>query len=71
MERFLYPIRWLLPVATDWWSWWSVTGNPFADTIVVMENGRITAQGPHQRLLEESPAYRKLYELQFRTETPA
>ena len=42
-----------------------------ADTIVVMENGRITAQGPHQRLLEESPAYRKLYELQFRTETPA
>lgn len=42
-----------------------------ADTIVVMENGRITAQGPHQRLLEESPAYRKLYELQFRTGTPA
>lgn len=37
-----------------------------ADTIVVMENGRVTAQGPHQQLLRESQSYLKLYELQFR-----
>lgn len=37
-----------------------------ADTIVVMENGRVTAQGPHQQLLRESQSYHKLYELQFK-----
>jgi subfamily B ATP-binding cassette protein MsbA len=39
-----------------------------ADTIVVMENGRVTAQGTHRQLLLESPVYRKLYELQFKAE---
>lgn len=37
-----------------------------ADTIVVMENGCVTAQGPHQQLLRESQSYHKLYELQFK-----
>ena len=37
-----------------------------ADTILVFENGRIEAMGPHRELLGSSPTYRKLYELQFK-----
>jgi len=36
-----------------------------ADRIVVLDNGRIVQQGKHQELLESSPLYRRLYELQF------
>ena len=36
-----------------------------ADRIVVMEGGRIEAQGRHARLLEESPLYAHLAALQF------
>lgn len=36
-----------------------------ADRIVLLENGEIKATGKHQELLEKSPLYRKLYELQF------
>ncbi len=35
------------------------------DTIVVMEAGRVVAQGSHQQLLESSPLYAKLASLQF------
>ena len=37
-----------------------------ADKIVLLNNGRIEATGKHQELLEKSPTYRKLYELQFK-----
>ncbi|MBN1434937.1 ATP-binding cassette domain-containing protein, partial [Candidatus Fermentibacterales bacterium] len=36
-----------------------------ADMIVVLDGGRVTASGPHARLLEESPLYRRLYEQQL------
>lgn len=36
-----------------------------ADRILVMDKGRIVAQGKHQTLLEISPLYAKLYEMQF------
>ena len=36
-----------------------------ADRILVMDKGRIVAQGKHQFLLETSPLYAKLYEMQF------
>lgn len=36
-----------------------------ADKIVVMNDGDIEAVGPHEVLLEKSPIYRRLYELQF------
>lgn len=36
-----------------------------ADKIVVMDQGRILATGRHTELLETSPAYKRLYELQF------
>jgi len=36
-----------------------------ADRIVVLENGRITAIGPHEELLNTSPTYQRLYSLQF------
>jgi ATP-binding cassette, subfamily B, bacterial MsbA len=36
-----------------------------ANRIVVLEQGRITAVGPHEELLQTSPTYQKLYRLQF------
>jgi len=37
-----------------------------ADTILVMENGRIVEQGSHEKLLEVDGAYAELYRTQFR-----
>ncbi|HEY0101162.1 MAG TPA: ABC transporter ATP-binding protein, partial [Pyrinomonadaceae bacterium] len=39
-----------------------------ADSIVVMERGRIIEQGKHEELLTQSGTYKKLYELQFADE---
>ncbi|PWT95184.1 MAG: hypothetical protein C5B55_01655 [Blastocatellia bacterium] len=39
-----------------------------ADTIVVMESGRIIEMGSHSQLLARAGQYRKLYELQFADE---
>ncbi|HYP02625.1 MAG TPA: ABC transporter transmembrane domain-containing protein, partial [Pyrinomonadaceae bacterium] len=36
-----------------------------ADTIVVMERGRVIEMGKHEELLRQSGTYKKLYELQF------
>ncbi len=36
-----------------------------ADVIVVMEKGRIVATGSHTELLEKSPLYKQLYQMQF------
>jgi subfamily B ATP-binding cassette protein MsbA len=36
-----------------------------ANRIAVLEDGRITAIGPHEELLETSPTYQRLYQLQF------
>lgn len=36
-----------------------------ANRIAVLENGRITAIGPHEELLTTSPTYQRLYQLQF------
>ena len=36
-----------------------------ATRIVVLEDGRITAVGPHEELLNTSPTYQRLYSLQF------
>jgi subfamily B ATP-binding cassette protein MsbA len=36
-----------------------------ANRIVVLEQGRITAMGTHEELLQASPTYLKLYRLQF------
>ena len=36
-----------------------------ADRILVLQQGRITAEGPHAELLEKSGYYRHLAELQF------
>src|SRR5580700_3968666 len=36
-----------------------------ANRIVVLEQGRITAIGTHEELLQSSPTYQKLYRLQF------
>ncbi len=35
------------------------------DRIVVMEHGRIVAIGSHQQLLQTSPLYQRLAQLQF------
>lgn len=42
-----------------------------ADTIVVLEAGRIVARGSHAELLETSTLYRRLHEAQFRDEALA
>ena len=39
-----------------------------SDMIVVMSQGRIIDTGTHVKLLEKSPSYRKLYEMQFNHE---
>ena len=39
-----------------------------SDLIVVMSQGKIVDTGTHSELLEKSPAYRKLYEIQFHHE---
>ena len=39
-----------------------------ADRIVVLDNGRIMEEGPHEELLAHNTHYRRLYELQFRAE---
>jgi subfamily B ATP-binding cassette protein MsbA len=36
-----------------------------ANRIAVLEDGRITAIGPHEELLTTSPTYKRLYQLQF------
>jgi ATP-binding cassette, subfamily B, bacterial MsbA len=36
-----------------------------ANRIAVLEDGRITAIGPHEELLVHSPTYQRLYQLQF------
>jgi subfamily B ATP-binding cassette protein MsbA len=36
-----------------------------ATRIAVLEDGRITAIGSHEQLLESSPTYGRLYQLQF------
>jgi subfamily B ATP-binding cassette protein MsbA len=36
-----------------------------ANRIAVLEDGRITAIGPHEELLTSSPTYQRLYQLQF------
>jgi ATP-binding cassette, subfamily B, bacterial MsbA len=36
-----------------------------ASRIAVLEDGRITAVGPHEELLSASPTYQRLYQLQF------
>ena len=36
-----------------------------ASRIAVIEDGRITAIGPHEELLRVSPTYQRLYQLQF------
>lgn len=36
-----------------------------SDRILVMDKGRIVAQGSHQELLQSSPLYTKLYNMQF------
>ena len=41
-----------------------------ADVIVVMQEGRIAAQGTHDQLLQTSPLYRRLYDMQFEPASP-
>ncbi len=40
-----------------------------ADRILVMERGRIVAQGPHETLLHSCPLYARLHAMQFAQET--
>ncbi|MFY8275310.1 ABC transporter transmembrane domain-containing protein [Pseudoalteromonas sp. SSDWG2] len=40
-----------------------------ADRIVVMDEGKVVASGDHSRLLQESPLYQRLCELQFNQPT--
>jgi ABC-type multidrug transport system fused ATPase/permease subunit len=41
-----------------------------ADKIVVLEEGKIAEMGPHNELMEKGGLYKRLYEMQFRYETP-
>ena len=41
-----------------------------ANKIVVLEEGRIAEMGPHDELMEKGGLYKRLYEMQFRYETP-
>lgn len=36
-----------------------------ADRILLLDEGRISAKGPHEELLENSPLYKKLVETQM------
>ena len=36
-----------------------------ADTILVLDKGRIVAEGTHRELLETSPDYREIYDSQL------
>lgn len=49
--------------ATSSWSWKATIRD--ADTILVMENGKIVEQGNHQELLTAEGAYYRLYMSQF------
>ena len=40
-----------------------------ADTILVLQHGKVAEQGNHQQLLAQGGLYRRLYELQYRDET--
>ena len=42
-----------------------------ADRILVFHHGRLVEEGPHRELLSRGGVYRRLYELQFGTETTA
>jgi ATP-binding cassette, subfamily B, bacterial MsbA len=42
-----------------------------ADEIVVLDGGRMVQRGSHEELLRAGGLYRRLYDLQFRTEEPA
>ena len=42
-----------------------------ADTIIVMESGRIVEQGSHDELIEADGAYANLYRAQFNAADPA
>jgi subfamily B ATP-binding cassette protein MsbA len=42
-----------------------------ADLIVVLDQGRIVEVGRHAELLAHNGVYRRLHELQFRSESPA
>ena len=41
-----------------------------ADDIVVMDNGRIIAIGPHAELMESCPEYQHIYHLQYHVNEP-
>jgi len=41
-----------------------------ADTIVVMDQGRVVERGPHQELLSTSGLYRRLHDMQFKDSPP-
>ena len=36
-----------------------------SDCILYFENGKLVQQGPHDELLETSPGYKRIFELQF------
>lgn len=42
-----------------------------ADLILLLENGRITAQGRHEELLHSSPLYQQIYQLQIEQKNEA